>query len=196
MSVKLTQVRAPYSLIGHSVPVNPTYSGEIGNLVQVLYEANKFCTINHGPGKDVNEEWLYDGGFEIKSRFEYATAPYTIATMSEFSILHTAYEDSLVRDKMGVHLHVGVSDRTCTVINEKFYDFTKPEIQELIKYDYETGRNHLRRWHGSTSPTHSKAGGYFEEVKKKSGMFKFRVTTDGMNMLIGMATSNMHNLFE
>jgi hypothetical protein len=196
MAVKLTQVRPTYSLIGKSIPINPKYSGEIGNLVQELYEANKFCTINHGPGKDVNAEWLYDGGFEIKSRFEYATSPYTIATLSGFSILHTAYEDSLVRDKMGVHLHVGVSDRTCTVINEKFYDFTKPEIQALVKHDYETGRKQLSKWYSSTSPTISKAGGYFEEVKKKSGMFKFRITPDGMNMLIGMATSNMNNLFD
>lgn len=150
--------------------------------------------VNRGKGADIAAL-----GTEIKSKGVESNSPHSIGTMTVQDIIHTAYEDSVIFEKMQHHYTVEYSNTRRVVVSEKEYDFTNPSIQVLFKETYEQCRAEIaENWKdGIILPYVSGPNGQFEKVPNRDS-YRFRIPVGAMKRIKGMAKSanQFDNLFD
>ena len=127
---KLTRLSLCQRLLGQNLGTNQ--NGNAGRMLENLLESWG-VPINRGAGPDI-----LVFGCEIKSRDRSATSSQTIADMNIQDIQARPYRDSQVRDKFQQQLRVFTENMT--VVDAGIYDFSSPDIQELVEQAYEHAR--------------------------------------------------------
>ena len=183
---KLTRLSPCQRLLGQNLGTNQ--NGNAGRMLENLLESWG-VPINRGAGPDI-----LVFGCEIKSRDRSATSSQTIADMNIQDIQARPYRDSQVRDKFQQQLRVFTENMT--VVDAGIYDFSSPDIQELVEQAYEHARAQLIRNPDIDRTSYTGFYGYFERRPNSSSTYSFRLSPGDMTVLEGMARSTFNQLFE
>lgn len=177
---------------GTEIP-NHMSNAEYGLWVENEVEKSGIA-VNRGKGPDISVL-----GTEIKSKSVESKSPNSIATMTVHDIIHTAYEDSVIFEKMQHHYTVEYSKECRIVVSEREFDFTDPSIQLLFKETYEQCREEIaNNWKdGFILPYVSGKYGQFEKVPDRNS-YRFRIPVNTLKRIKGMSKSapQFNNLFD
>jgi hypothetical protein len=180
--VKVTKIKKNF--VGRKVP--PKHCGAAGRAIENMFD-DQVHAISRSQGADVPKL-----GLEIKTRDKDSTSPQTVAKMSAEDIVNTPYDLSIVCEKMQQQFRVKTQDQT--IVDNTVYDFSKPEIQDLLRAAYENGRQAIAASKGVEKYVYGSKYGYFEKTSA-SNSYAFRLSDNAMRTLEKMALSNYHNLF-
>lgn len=108
---------------------NEIDDGYIGKVIHK--ELSKVYNVNNGLGIDLPDEQV-----EVKTRDILSTADHTVTTMTVNNLLTTQYEGSPVQEKLLSQYRVKHNKELGTVVEERIYNFDKPEIQEKLSNDW------------------------------------------------------------
>lgn len=150
-------------------------------------------------GYDLNTGKGPDGGdnfdFEVKTRDKDATSPLTTGTMLESEIIKTDYKDSVIYKKLQQQFRVKTKDNI--IVDNDVYDFSKPQIQELLEEAYETSRSNLKLGYINNGNTATGTyWGYFEKKRDTNNSWQFRHSDRAMKKLEAMAKSTFNSIFD
>lgn len=161
--------------------------GQAGRYIEKrLAEAGYKVSSNQGI--DLPEERV-----EVKSRDEDSVSPETVGTMSEFDILHTNYEDSIIYEKLQQQFRVITKDQV--VISNEIRDYSYEGCQQIAREIYNIGRTALRKGTLNNYIKGTKHG-YWES--KRPGYWDFRFRDGTYEMFDRMVSNKDHwnNLFQ
>jgi hypothetical protein len=158
------------------------------------YMRSKGFKVNSNSTLDLPNFGTY--GIEIKSRGIYATtAPWTIGTMTEPTILKTPWEKTTFKRKMTIQFHVLIGEDinlNGIVTDSYIVDFRNSTIQELLRDAYELARENLRNgYSGTASGTR-----YGMLEHRTANSYAFRIPPLGMKNITNSALIGKHPLFE
>ena len=182
---RVTKFKPANQLIGKMLPTNQ--HGHAGRAVEDLLEQFG-VPINKGHGPDINQL-----GIEVKTRDIDATSPQTVADMHPDDIKTTPFAQSHVFKKFQQQLRIYTKNNV--IISAEIYDFSDPDIQELIQDAYEHAQKQLIVNDQLDRTEYKGYYGYFERVSKDRKTLSFRLSKDDMASLEGMAKSTYKNLF-
>ena len=184
---KMTKWSICQELIGKYLGTNQ--NGHAGRELEKLLESMG-VTINRGTGPDI-----LVFGLEVKSRDRWAISAQTIADMNIRDIQACGYEDSHVRQKFQQQLRIYTENGY--IVDAGIYDFSKPDIQELMCKAYEHARAQLIKDPTLVRTAYSGFFGYFERTKAGcESSYSFRLSPGDMAVLEGMALSTFTKLWE
>lgn len=145
--------------------------------------------LNSGNGIDIPDLRL-----ENKTRNRASKAPHTTGTMTYDNILATPWAKTTFAEKLQHQNRMEYDNVFNVAVNESVFDFSKPEIQDLLERDYEKCREELRN-QGAPSPG-TIVGGQYGMLEHKGGKtYAHRISDAGMRKLKGMAKSVGSDLF-
>lgn len=140
-------------------------TGKVGHWIEDLIESFGI-KINRYEGVD-----LIDYGVEVKSRCQTSTTFITVATMNRDYIINTPYKDSVACKKLQqVRIVDYVFDEVnglATIVSDKVYDWSQPELQYVFEQKYERGRHDLAQGF--------KASGWWELKTDTKNSFIFKI---------------------
>jgi hypothetical protein len=182
---KITPANICQFLIGEYLGTNQ--NGNAGRELENLLESWGL-SINRGHGPDILIfRW------ELKSRDLDAISPHTIADMNIDDIRNCSYRNSHVRTKFQTQLRVYT--RYGTIVDAGIYDFSDPDIQEIIEKAYEHARQQLIKDPSLECTRHAGFYAYFERKQNCETSYSFRVSYRDMPVLEGMARSTFGKMF-
>ena len=181
-------------LMGTQVPINT--NGHAGRFLENLIESWGF-PVNRGRGCDIQVL-----GLELKSRDLDATSPQNVSTMTPDEIVATAYDDSVVAEKLQQQLRMFTRDRK--IVRAEVYDFSDEAIQSLLREAYENGRKTISdlwyQCHPHPVPSwpsyiYGSEYGYWERLGT-SNSYTFRLHSGAYEKIERMSKSTHNRIFE
>ncbi len=171
--------------LGESVPTK--YHGQAGRYIEERIAESGY-KVSRRQGIDLPEEKV-----EVKSRDIDSVSPETVGTMSEYDIIHTDYENSIIFEKLQQQFRVLTKDQI--IVSNKVQDYSYEGCQQIAKEIYDIGREVLKK---GTTNTYIKGTKYGYWETKRPGHWDFRFRKGTYDVLDRMVANKDHwnNLFE
>jgi hypothetical protein len=175
------------SFVGTSVPKQE--KGNEGNTGRYYHD---MMGVSKAKGVDIEKLDM-----EVKTRKRGSKSPHTTGTMTYDDIIASPWEDTIFAEKRQRVFEATHDDTFSSnkIVGETVIDMTKPDIQDLLKRDYEIARAKLAaRGPGSTGTI---VGGEFGILELRSGnTWAHRIPDSGYRKIKSMAASTFDKLFE
>ena len=194
MKPKIKTLKITEQLIGKTLP--PTYGGASGRGLELLM-ISLGIPLQNGSGAD----WKLFG-LEVKSRDLKATSPQTIGSILPENMIQSDWPNSSVAEKFQQQFRVHTRDNI--IVEARVYDFSPKFIQEKLSKAWDILKDcvELELIAQANDPTHElplyipgTRYGYLER-KENIRSYHFRVSSEAMKELEGMALSTINILFE
>ena len=194
MKPKIKTLKITEQLIGKTLP--PTYGGASGRGLELLM-ISLGIPLQNGSGAD----WKLFG-LEVKSRDLKATSPQTIGSILPENMILSDWPNSPVAEKFQQQFRVHTRDNI--IVEARVYDFSPKFIQEKLSNAWDILKDcvELELIAQANDPTHElplyipgTRYGYLER-KENIRSYHFRVSSEAMKELEGMALSTINILFE
>jgi hypothetical protein len=194
MKPKIKTLKITEQLIGKTLP--PTYGGASGRGLELLM-ISLGIPLQNGSGAD----WKLFG-LEVKSRDLKATSPQTIGSILPENMILSDWPNSSVAEKFQQQFRVHTRDNI--IVEARVYDFSPKFIQEKLSKAWDILKDcvELELIAQANDPTHElplyipgTRYGYLER-KENIRSYHFRVSSEAMKELEGMALSTINILFE
>lgn len=142
---------------------------------------NNGFTLQFGDGPDIPEADL-----ELKTHCRQSNSGVTMGRQTMQKVMELSYDHSMIKRKLQNILYLEY-DRDLQIYTHRYLiDFRNPEIQDIIRKDYDFGRTWFASNPGSSSSPQQNHFAYWE---KSQGTVQFRMRPQKFLNLDGIARS-------
>ena len=196
-NIKLT--KAEKNLKGFSIPKQGIRNGagrEYGNVGKFVENviADLGYETNNRIGIDIPKL-----NIEIKTKNIHSRSAYGIGVMHIDKIIENDYDSSLIKEKLQTIFIAKHDQNFREICNARTLDFQKEEIQNKLRYAYNSARDKIISGDRSSYIKGDNACAYFENKRRygeQSDSWSFRIPINQMEILESLAKSNFDNICE